>query len=120
MATPNLSTITTVTPGVLGSAQLASGDNALFTVAAGKAAKLTPLILTNTSGSAVTVSVSVIPATGSLDGTHKVLSGYSLAAGETAAVDELAGMWLGDGDKVSVNASAGTAVDAVLTGLVFS
>lgn len=120
MATPNLTGITSVLPGVLASVQLAAGDNALYTVPASKAAKLTPLILTNVSAAAVTVSASVVPSGGTVDGTHKVLHAYSLAVGETIQVDELAGMWLGDGDKVSVNAAAATSVDAVLTGLVFS
>ncbi|HET6916482.1 MAG TPA: hypothetical protein VFH56_10385 [Acidimicrobiales bacterium] len=121
MATPNLNSITNVTPGILGSAQLASGDNTLFTVAAGKAAKLSPLILVNTSATAsVAVSVSVIPAGGSVDGTHKVISGYTMQPGETVTVDELQGMWLGDGDKVSVNAATAAVVDATLTGLVFA
>jgi hypothetical protein len=37
MATPNLQAITTVTPGILSSSQLASGDNAVYTVPANKA-----------------------------------------------------------------------------------
>jgi hypothetical protein len=121
MATPNLSSITTVTPGILGSLQLASGDNTVYTVPASKAAKLSPLILTNTSTtSTVVVSVSVVPSGGTLDGSHKVLAGYTMQPGETVQVDELDGMWLGDGDKVSVNAAAAAAVDATLSGLIFA
>lgn len=120
MATPNLLSITSCTPVVLTSSQLASGDTAVFTVAAGKAAKLNPLVLCNTSAAAVVVSAGIVPSGGAVDGTHKVVAGLSIAAGETVTLDEFAGQWLGDGDKVNVNAGTGAAIDATLTGLVFA
>ncbi|MBN9209369.1 MAG: hypothetical protein J0H96_11985 [Microbacterium ginsengisoli] len=120
MATPNLSNITTVTPGILASQQLASGDTTIYTVPANKAAKLAKLVLTNTSAAAVTVSVSVVPSGGSVDGTHRVVSGYSLAAGDSTTVTEIEGCWLGQGDLVSVNASTAAVVDVMLSGLVFA
>lgn len=120
MATPNLSTITTVTPGILSSVQLASGDTAVYTVPGSKAAKIGPLILCNTSATAVIVSAGVIPSGGSVDGTHKIVSALSIAGGETVTLDEFDGQWLGDGDKVNVTAGTAAAVDATLTGLVFA
>lgn len=120
MATPNLSAITIVTPGILASQQLAPGDTTIYTVPANKAAKLAKLVLTNVSGVAVTVSVSVVPSGASVDGTHRVVSAYTLAAGDSTSVTEIEGCWLGQGDLVSVNASAGTAVDALMSGLVFA
>jgi hypothetical protein len=120
MATPNLSAITTVTPGILTSQQLASGDVTVYTVPANKAAKLAKLVLSNVSASAVTVSVSIVPSGGTVDGTHRVVSGYSLAAGDTTTITEVEGCWLGQGDLVSINTSAGTSVDVLLSGLVFS
>ena len=120
MATPNLSAITTVTPGILASQQLASGDTTIYTVPANKAAKLAKLALTNVSGAAVVVSVSVVPSGGAVDATHRVVSGFSLAAGDSTTVTEIEGCWLGQGDLVSVNASAATAIDVLLSGLVFA
>lgn len=120
MATPNLSAITTVTPGVLASAQLASGATTIYTVPGSKAAKIAKLVLTNTSGSAVSVSVSLVPSGGSVDTTHRVVSGYNLAAGDSTAVSELEGVWMGDGDFISVTAATASAVDVMLSGLVFA
>lgn len=120
MATPNLSTITTVTPKILGSLQLSSGDNTVYTVPGSKAAKLATLTVTNVTGSAVTVSVSVVPSGGSVDTTHKIVNAYSLAGNDALLIDDVKGMWLGDGDKVSINAGTGSAVDATLTGLEFA
>lgn len=122
MATPNLTGITSVLPGILASGQVAAAatDTTVFTVAANKAAKLATLVLTNTSVSPVTVSVSVVPSGGTVDGTHRVLSAYSLTAGDATALTEVVGAWLGQGDLVSINASAGAAINYLLTGLVFS
>lgn len=120
MPTPNLTGITTVTPTVLASSQLASGDTTVYTVPANKAAKITKLVLCNTSGLSVTVSVSIVPSGGTVDGTHKVVSNYSLTGSDSITVTEVEGMFLGAGDYVSVNAGTGAAVDVSLNGLVLA
>lgn len=120
MATPNLFSIVSVTPAILASSQLASGDNTVYTVASNKAVKLTKLVLANVSVSTVVISASVIPSGSSVDGTHRVVSGYSLAAGDTMVITEIEGMFLGQGDFISINAAAATAIDATLNGLVFA
>lgn len=120
MATPNLTGITTVTPALLASQQLASGDTTIYTVGGSNAVKLAKLVLTNTGATAVTVSVALIPSGGAVDSTHRVVSGYSLAAGDSTTVSEVEGVWLGAGAVVSVNAGTGAAVDVMLSGLVFT
>jgi hypothetical protein len=120
MATPNLFTITTVTPTVLASQQLVSGDTTIHTVATNKAVKVTKMVLTNVTAAAVTVSVAIVPSGGAVDGTHKVVSSYSLAANDSTVITEVEGVFLGQGDFVSVNAGTGSAVDVLLNGLVFA
>lgn len=120
MATPNLTAITTVTPKVLASSQLAAGDNTVYTVGASKAAKLSKLVLANVSAAAVTVSASIVPSGGTVDGTHKIVSAYSLAAGDGMVITEAENIWLGAGDYISVNASAATAINVLASGLEFS
>jgi len=120
MPTPNLTAITSVTPGILASQQLASGDVTIYTVPANKAVKLLKLVLVNTSASAVVVSVSVVPSGGTLDGTHRVVSGYSLAANDSTIITEVEGVMAGAGDFLSVNAATGAAVDVMLSGLVMA
>lgn len=65
MTTPNLigstNAATSLTQVLLASAQLASGDTAVYTVPTNSAAKIATASLCNTSGSAVTISVSVVP-----------------------------------------------------------
>jgi len=120
MATPNLNSITTVIPKVLASAQLSSGDNTVYTVGASKAAKLAKLVLANVSVSAVTVSASIVPSGGTVDGTHKIVAAYSLAAGDSTVITEVENIWLGAGDFISVNASAATSINVLASGLEFS
>lgn len=120
MATPNLTSLTNVAPKIMASLQLAVGDNAIYTVPGGHAAKLTKMILCNVSGAAVNVAVSIIPSAGVVDGTHKILSTYPIPANDSLTVDEVGDMWLAEGDKVSVNSGTTAAIDATLTGLEFS
>jgi hypothetical protein len=121
MATPNLlSGLTTVTPKILASAQMASGETAAYTVPANKAAKVATCTITNVSASVVVISVSVVASGGTADGTHRVISAYSLVAGDSLLVADFDGMWLGAGDFISVNAAAATAIDVIVTGLEFA
>jgi hypothetical protein len=80
--------------------------------------------LCNVSGSAVTVSVSVVASGGTAGATNRVISGYSLAAGDTISHEDglsvLKELRLGPGDFISVNAGTSSAVDCVLTGEVIS
>jgi hypothetical protein len=115
----NLLAITSMLPGTLVSQQLPSGDHTVFTCPASTAVRIFHGTLCNVSGSAVTVSLSVVPNGGTLDGSHKAIAGFALAAGDTLSLkDYLTGAMLAPGDFISVNSSAATAVDVVISGLV--
>jgi hypothetical protein len=120
MSTQNLMAATSSLPQVLVSQQLAAAETAQYTCPANSAVKVASAVLTNNTGSAVTVSVSVLKSGQTADGTHRVLSGYSLAAGDSTVLSELAGVFLGPGDFVSAIASAATSVTLVMSGVVFS
>lgn len=106
---------------ILASGQIAgTSDTTIYTVPASSAVKVATAVICNISGSAVTVSVSVVPSGGSVDGTHKVISGYSLAAGDSTKLSEIEGAMLDTGAFISLNCSAGSAIDYCLTGAVSS
>jgi hypothetical protein len=107
---------------ILAGSQVAAAttDTTVYTVPASSAVKVATFSLTNVTGSAVTVSVSVVPSGGSVDGTHKVLSAYSLAAGDSTKVTEVEGALLDTGVFISINASAATAINYLITGAVSS
>jgi hypothetical protein len=111
---------------VLAGGQVASAttDTTIYTVPASSATKIATASLTNVTGAAVTVTVSVVPSGSTIDGTRKVLSSYSLAANDTISAEDvlscLKGAMLDAGAFISVNASAATAVNYLLTGAVSS
>lgn len=106
---------------ILASGQIsATTSTTLYTVPASKEAKIGSFSLTNTSSSAVTLSVSVVPSGGMTDGTHLVLVSYSLAAYDTISHEDvlsaLKGVYLDTGAFLAVTASTANAVDYLVTG----
>lgn len=115
----NLLQVTSMLPQVLVTQQDASGEQTVYTCPASSTVKITQGTICNTSGAAVTTSVAVVRSGGTADGTHRVIAGYPLAAGDTLPLrDYLLGVQLGPGDFISVNCSVGSAVDVVLCGVV--
>lgn len=99
----------------------ATGDTTVYTAPAGKSVEVRHGTLCNVSGSAVTISLALIPFAGAADGTHRVVSNYPLAAGDTLPLrDYLNGAQLGPGDYVSINCATGAAVDVVLSGVEYA
>lgn len=98
-------------------------EAAVYTVPASSRAKVATFSLCNNSATAVTVSVGVLAAGGTIgDGTHRVLSTYSLAAYDTITQEDLLsavkGAMLPTGAMIAVAASAAGAIDWVITGAV--
>lgn len=121
MAAPNVLALNTLTQKLLVSQQMTSTtETVIYTVATGQAVKLAQGSLCNITGTAVVVSLSLVPSGGTVgDGTHKVINNYSLSAGDTLPLgDYLAGHMLGDGDRIAVTAGTANAVDVVISGTV--
>lgn len=120
MANPSYLALATLRGSVLYSNQLAdTSATTIYTAPASSGVKIASLALHNTSAAAVTVSVSVVPTGGTAAATNRVISGYSLAAGDTLSLaDYLGGAFLGEGDFISVTAGTGAVLNAVLTGTV--
>lgn len=118
----DLKTSASAQPKVLISQALGASEDALYTVLAATSIKVMGASLCNTSGSAVTVNVSVFKAGGTAgDGTHRIISGYSLAAHDSLPLsDLLAGHALGPGDAVMGSASTPGVVDMVMSAVVFA
>jgi hypothetical protein len=74
----------------------------------------------STFSAPVTVYLSIVKVGGTVgDGTHRVLSNYSLAGNDTLPLkDYIGGAMLGPGDIIAGYASQATSVDFVLTGTV--
>ena len=71
----------------------------------------------NISGLAVTVAVSVLKASDTVDNTHNAIFGYSLAPGDTLSLkDYLGGAVLTARESIWVTAGTANALTVVLTG----
>lgn len=117
--TNNLMAATSAVPQVLVSQQLTASEITQYTVPASTAVKLAGATLTNTSGSGVTASVSLVKAGGTAGSANRVLT-YTLTAGDSVVLTELSNHVLGTADFVSAIASSATSVAFVLSGIVFS
>lgn len=121
MAGDNLITATSITPKVIRSTYLPiTTEAAQYTVPASTSVKVSTASITNVTGTAVTVSLSLVPTGGSLDGTHRVLQSYSLQANDTMDLSWLKGAMLGPGDVIGGLAGTASAVVLVVTGTVHS
>lgn len=110
---------------ILASGQVAgTGATTVYTVPGSSAVKVATCSLTNITASAVTVTVAVVPSGSTNDGTHTVLSAYSLAANDTISAQDvlsaLTGLMLDAGATVQVTAGTATSIDYLLTGAVSS
>lgn len=120
--TADLKTSSSLAGKILASSQVASAstNTTVYTVPATSAARVATFSLTNVTASAVTVSVSVVPSGGTVDGTHSVVSGYSLAAGDSTKIVEVEGALLDTGAFISINAGTAAAINYLITGVVAS
>lgn len=114
MATPNILEATSLTPGTLVQAQLASGNND-YTVPSARAWLIKSFTLTNVSGSSVTVDVLVVPA--SAGTARAIVDDYVLAADSTLVIPPDMVAMLGETAIIRVTSTASTAVDVLITGV---
>lgn len=120
----NIMAATIAAPQILVSQQLAATETTQYTSptspATASGTKISAASLCNSSGSAVTVSLSILKVGQTADGTHRVLSGYALGVGDTLVLEMLKDHFLGPGDFISAIASVATSITLVVSGVVFS
>lgn len=121
MPNANYLALTTMQGQILCSLQVGTGEQTVYTVPPNSTVRVSHGTLCNTSGATVTVSLSLLPSGATVDATHRVISVYPLAAGDTVSLrDYLDGHMMAPGDFISVNASAAGTIDVILSGTVSS
>ncbi len=93
-------------------------DTNLYTVPNNVSAKLTEIILFNSSGGAVTVNLSIVPSGSVLDPTKNKIYGESITGG--AKVILTLGTALPNGCSIHASASSGSVVAIFVTGILQS
>lgn len=81
-----------------------------------KGAYLDKVVSTNYSGSAVTVSIWLIPPAGVSSDANKVIASKSLASAESYTFPEIAGKYISPLSKVEIVCSAATAANIGISG----
>lgn len=79
----NLAAVTTLRRVQLYQGQPGTGATTLYTVPASTDAKITEILLCNTTGSAATITISVVPTGGSASAANRILSAMQLVPNET-------------------------------------
>ncbi len=116
----NLLAVTSVTPQVLYSAQLGTtADTTVYTAAAATTVKITNAVVCNTTGTAATVSIGVCKTGQTAGAANRVISAYSLGAGDSLALTEyLEETMLGPADFITAYAGTASAVNLIISGIV--
>lgn len=76
--------------------------------------------LTNTTGGAVTATLHLVPSGGSASASNRVLSAYSIAAGQTYVPPGIIGQWIESGGTLQALASSATSISLVASGVEYS
>lgn len=106
-----------VTPTRLCSTYLPGTVTALYTVPTGVVTRIDAMTLTNPGASALSVSVHLVAAGGSADNSNVVLSGYTLAPGETRRVTGAIGQVLRAGGTVQGVCATASVVNIYASGV---
>lgn len=120
MANPSYLALSTMRGQILYSGQLATtAATSIYTVPTSSTAKIATCVVCNTSAAAVTVTVALLKSGDTADGTHRVISTYSLAAGDSLSLtDYIGGAMLAEGESINITAGTAGVLDVILTGAV--
>lgn len=95
-----------------------TADTTLYTVPASSTYKVQSLSLCNRHSTTLRVQVYVIPSGATLNVRHCIVRNLDMAFWETVSLQTIvAGMMLGEGDKISVNASVANVLSVHLSGV---
>jgi hypothetical protein len=122
MANPDYLNLAHMYGQLLYSGQLSTTSaTSVYTVPASTTVKIAQGTICNTSAAIVNITVALLKAGDTADGTHAVLSAYPLGAGETLKLkDYLGGHMLATGEAISVTVGTANAIDVVISGAVSS
>lgn len=107
----------TYTPARLGTGptQLTTSYSTLYTVPSSTTAVVKEIIVANPTTSAATVTISIVPSGNSASASNNIVGGVSVAGNSTFVLD--LSQVLATGDAISALASAGTTLNAVVSGV---
>ena len=114
----NIVSITTLNRIRLYSGQPGTSEATLYTVAASTNAKVTEVVITNTSSAAATVSLSAVPSGGSAGAANRLLSGLSVDANSVVIMDM--SVFLDTSDFLSAVQTTSGAITLTISGETYA
>jgi hypothetical protein len=118
MSAVNIATITTVNRVRFYVGQPGTSEGTVYTVAASTNAKISQIVLCNTSNSPASLSLSVVPSGGSAGATNRIISGLSLDANSTTTLDM--SVFMDTGDFISAIQTVSGAITAYISGETYA
>lgn len=116
----NIMAAASALPSILVAGRVANFETTQYTVPAVTAMKIASATVANTTGAAVTIAISLVKTGDAAGDANRAVAPFSLAAGDSAVLNELVGAFLGPGDSISAIAGASNAISLVVTGVVFT
>ena len=107
----------TIAPANLGAGTLTASAAAYVTAGASQVIIIKSCVFTNTDAAAKTITVHRVPNAGSATTGNRVISAFSLAAGQAYVAPELANMVLANGETLQALASVTSVVNIAVSGL---
>lgn len=98
-----------------GPAQLGTSTATLYTVPSATTTIVKQILLTNTTGSAKTATIRIVPSGATEGSQHDILSAISMAANETVSFN--CSVVMTAGDKIAGLGSAATSVNYLISGV---
>src|SRR5882757_3589571 len=95
----NIATITTLNRVRLYGGQPGTSEGTLYTVPGSTNARVTEVVITNTTAAPATVSLSAVPSGGGASAANRLIAGVSVAANGVTVMDM--SVYLGTGDFLS-------------------
>lgn len=107
----------TIAPANLGAGTLTASAAAYVTAGGASTVIIKSAVFTNTDSSARTITVHRVPNAGSATTGNRVISAFSLSAGQAYVAPELANMVLAPGETLQALASVTSVVNIAVSGL---
>lgn len=114
----NIATITTLNRIRLYAGQPATSEGTLYTVPASTNAKVTEIVIANTSSATATVSISAVPSGGSAGAGNRLFANLSVDANSVVVMDM--SVFLDTGDFLSAVQATSGAITLTISGETYA
>lgn len=111
--------MTTTTLSIIPAKEAETSQTTQYTASSVDAAQIYTFTATNTSGSAATISVNIVPPAGTVGDSNLIVKDQSIPAGKTFVIGALSGHVVSTGGAISTIASA-AGVTIKASGVEFS